>query len=88
MLLQPLGLVVGAVGRLGEVDGEVEELPAILVEVPAADGELLLVEDAGADVVGRGLPSLVVDGARAHHFEVLGLVQLGRRRVLERGAGG
>ena len=44
---------------------------------PAADGQLLLVEDAGADVVGRGLPSLVVDGARAHHLEVLGLVQLG-----------
>ena len=37
----------------------------------AADGELLLVEDAGADVVGRRLPPLVVDRPRAHHLEVL-----------------
>ena len=52
--------------------GEVEQLPAVVVEVAAADGQLLLVEDAGADVVGRRLPALVVDGARAQHLEVLG----------------
>ena len=80
--LQPFRLVVGAVGRLGEVHREVEKLPAVIVEVAAAHGELLLVEDAGADVVGRRLPSLVVDGARAHHLEVLRVVQLGGGRVL------
>ncbi len=63
--------------RLGEVGREVEQLPAVLVEVPAADGQLLFVEDTRADVVGRRLPPLVVDRARADHLEVL-------RRVLTR----
>ena len=81
--LQSFRLVAGPVIGLGEVRVEIEELPAVLVEVAAADGELLLVEDAGADVVGRRLPALVVDGARAHHLEVLRVVQLRGRRVLQ-----
>ncbi len=60
-LAQPCGFLVGAVHRLGEVLRQVEELPAILVEVAAPGGRLLLVEHTGADVVGRGFPSVVED---------------------------
>ncbi len=83
-LAHPLGLVVGLVDGLGEVGGQVEELPAVLGEVAAAGRQLLLIEHAGADVVGRGLPALVVDGPRAHHLEVLRVVHLGGAGVVER----
>ena len=83
-LLEAGWLVCGAVAGLGEVGGEVVELPAVLGEVAAADGKLLLIEDAGADVVRRRLPPVVVDRTRAEHLEVLRLVRFGRGRVSER----
>ena len=77
--LQAVRLSVGAVGRLGEVGRQVEQLPAVLVEGAAPDGQLLLVEDAGADVVGRRLPAVVVDRPRPEHLEVLRGVSSARR---------
>ena len=52
-------------------------------KVATADGQLFLVEHARADVVRRRLPALVVDGARAHHLEVLRVMQLRSGRVLQ-----
>jgi hypothetical protein len=80
---KPFGLLFRPVDGFGEVLRKVEELPAVLVEVATPDGQLLLVEHAGADVVGRRLPSVVVDRARAEHLEVLGAVDLAGLGFLE-----
>ena len=76
----PLGLVVGPVVRLGEVVRQVEQLPAVLVEVAAAGRQFLFVEHTRADVIGRGLPALVVDGARPSISKYCVCVDLGARR--------
>src|SRR5208283_2614742 len=71
-LAYSLGLCVCQVLRLREVLVEVEERPAVGVEVVTAwnerafDGELI------PHVIGRRLPTRVVDRPAPHHLEVLG----------------
>ena len=71
-LLQALRLLGREVARLGEVVGEVEEQPVVLVELAAAHDVVPLDCELPADVVGRRLPAVVVDRAAPEHLEVLG----------------
>ena len=71
------GLLGGDVVRLRPVVGPVE-LPHVVVE-----GRQLGAGDPRRAVAGHCGPALVVDAAVAEHLEVLELVLLGRRRVVE-----
>ena len=84
-LLQALGFLGREVARLGEVVGQVEEQPVVLVEHAAALDVVPLDRELPADVIGRRLPSLVVDRAAPEHLEVLRRAGRGCRRVGERG---
>jgi hypothetical protein len=73
-LLDLVRMLVGDVLRLGPVLIGVEELPAVVLEVPEARDRTVL---------GDRLPAAVPDAAVAHHLVVLGLLA-GRSIRLER----
>jgi hypothetical protein len=68
-------MLLGEVVRFGAVLVGVEQLPAILVEVPEADRDRA--------VLGNGLPPPVPDAPGAQHLVVLGLRAGGGAGVVE-----
>ena len=77
--MELVGVLLGEVVGLAPVGGGVVQLPAVVVE-----GRCLLADqDPGRLVPGHRGPALVVDAAVAEHLEVLGLVPVGRVRVVE-----
>ena len=77
-LRQPIGLLVGEVVGLGEVFGQVVQLPHVLVRVPSLQSR------GGARRIprnerpeGAGEPAVVVDAAAGVVLEVLRLLPAG-----------